>query len=317
MSERARAVQALAGIHHITALANDPRANVSFYQDVLGQRLVKRTVNFDDPNMHHLYYGDEIGSPGTILTFFPWPGLRRGRRGVGETAAVAYAVARDSLAYWRARLAAYDMPATDGGERFGQPVLIFEDVDGMPLELVGVETPPIVRPWSGGPVPAEHMLHGFFGVTLCVSAAEPTAMLLTDYFGYQLVDAEGQRLRFQATFGAPGAIIDLLVQPDSPGGRMGAGTVHHVAFRVPDEAAQTTVRERLVAAGLSVTPVRDRQYFRSIYFYEPGGVLFEIATDGPGMLIDETLTELGSALRLPPWLEPYRAEIAQALPALG
>ncbi len=314
MSERARAVQALAGIHHITALANDPRANIAFYQDVLGQRLVKRTVNFDDPNMHHLYYGDEVGSPGTILTFFPWPGLRRGRRGVGETAAISYAVSRDSLDFWRARLAAYDMPATDSGERFGQPVLIFEDVDGTPLELVGVETPPPVQPWRGA---AEHMLHGFFGVTLCVSAAEPTAALLTEIFGYQHVGAEGQRLRFQAASGAPGAIVDLLVQPDGPGGRMGAGTVHHVAFRAPDDAAQSALRERLVAAGLSVTPVRDRQYFRSIYFYEPGGVLFEIATDGPGMLIDETVAELGSVLKLPPWLEPYRAEIAQALPALG
>jgi len=310
-------VQALAGIHHITALANDPCANVEFYQDVLGQRLVKRTVNFDDPNMHHLYYGDEVGSPGTILTFFPWPGLRRGQRGVGEAAAVAYAVAHDSLAYWRARLAAYDMPATDDGERFGQPVLILEDVDGMPLELVEVESPPPVQLWRGGPIPAEHMLRGFFGVTLRVRAAEPTATLLTELFGYRLVATEGDRLRFQATPGAPGAIVDLLVQPHAPVGRMGAGSVHHVAFRVPDEAAQLALRERLVAAGLSVTPVRDRQYFRSVYFYEPGGVLFEIATDGPGMLIDETLTELGSALRLPPWLETYRPEIAQALPPLG
>ncbi len=310
-------MQALAGIHHITALANDPRANVAFYQDVLGQRLVKRTVNFDDPNMHHLYYGDEVGSPGTILTFFPWPGLRRGQRGVGETAAVAYAVGRDSLAYWRARLDAYDMPATDGGERFGQPVLILEDVDGTPLELVGVETPSPVKSWHQGPVPAEHMLHGFFGVTLCVRAAEPTAALLTEFFGYRLVATEGDRLRFQTPSDAPGAIVDLLVQPDAPVGRMGAGTVHHVAFRAPDEASQLTLRDRLVAAGLSVTPVRDRQYFRSVYFYEPGGVLFEIATDGPGMLIDETLAELGSALRLPPWLETYRPEIAQALPPLG
>lgn len=310
-------MQALAGIHHITALANDPRANVSFYQDVLGQRLVKRTVNFDDPTNHHLYYGDAMGSPGTLLTFFPWPGLRRGQRGVGETGAVSYAVLRDSLAYWRARLAAYDMPATDGGERFGQPVLIFEDVDGMALELVGVETPPTVQPWAEGPVPAEHMLRGFFGATLCVSDAEPTAALLTDLLGYRQVGAEGERLRFQAASGTPGTVVDLLVQPAAPGGRMGAGTVHHVAFRAPDEAAQTALRQRLTDAGLSVTPVRDRQYFRSVYFYEPGGVLFEIATDGPGMLIDETPAELGSALRLPPWLEPYRPEIAQTLPPLG
>lgn len=310
-------MQALAGIHHITALANDPHANISFYRDVLGQRLVKRTVNFDDPGTHHLYYGDEVGSPGTLLTFFLWPGLRRGRRGVGETAAVSYAVSGDALGYWRARLAGYDMPATDGGERFGQPVLIFEDVDGTPLELVGVATPPPVKPWREGPVPAEHMLHGFFGVTLCVSDAEPTASLLTQVFGYQQAGAEGNRLRLQTPSGAPGAVIDLLVLPAARRGAMGAGTVHHVAFRVPDDAAHQLLRERIAAAGLGVTPVRDRQYFRSIYFYEPGGVLFEIATDGPGMLIDETLGALGSALRLPPWLEAQRAAIARALPSLG
>jgi glyoxalase family protein len=302
------------GIHHITAFASDPQANVDFYQQVLGQRLVKTTVNFDDPGTYHLYYGDEAGSPGTILTFFPWVGARRGQRGRGETGAVAYAIRRESLDFWRAHLATCGVAVQDGGERFGAPVLTFEDPDGTPLELIASDPPEPVRVWQAGPIPAEHAPRGFHGLTLWVSRPEATANVLTGIMGFRLVGQEDNRQRYVSA-GAPGSHVDLLIQPELARGQMGAGSVHHVAFRAQDDAEQLEYQQRIAQGGLHVTEVRDRQYFHSIYFREPAGVLFEIATDGPGFLIDEPVDQLGTSLKLPPWLEPQRDTISRVLPS--
>lgn len=309
------------GIHHITAFASDPQANVDFYHNLLGQRLIKTTVNFDDPGTYHLYYGDETGSPGTLLTFFPWVGARRGRRGSGETGAIAYAIHPDSRVFWHRYLTQHGVEVEDGGERFGAPALLFSDPDGMPLELVSVEQPGTIRTWSGGPIPAEHALRGFHSVTLWAADPEYTAGVLEGVMGYTRAGQEGEkekgdRWRFTGT-GEIGPVVDLLVRPDLPRGAMGAGSVHHVAFRAHDDPEQLEYQQHIARAGLRVTPVQDRQYFHSIYFREPGGVLFEIATDGPGFLIDEPVDQLGTSLKLPPWLEPQRAVIEQSLPSFS
>jgi glyoxalase family protein len=307
-------MQPVQGIHHITAFASDPQANVDFYHDVLGQRLVKTTVNFDDPGTYHLYYGDEVGSPGTILTFFPWVGARRGQRGRGEIGAVAYAIRRDSLAFWRAHLAACGVTAQDGGERFGAPVLSFEDPDGLPLELIASDPPDTIQVWRAGPVPAEHALRGFHGLTLWVARPEPTASVLIGIMGYRLAGRQDNRWQYVSA-GAPGPHVDLLIMPELARGLMGAGSVHHVAFRARDDAEQLEYQQHIGQGGLRVTEVKDRQYFHSIYFREPGGVLFEIATDEPGFLIDEPVEQLGTSLKLPPWLEPQRDTLVRVLPS--
>lgn len=309
-------MNAIKGLHHITAVAGDPQRNVDFYRQVLGQRLVKTTVNFDDPGTYHFYFGDEAGSPGTILTFFPWAGMRPGVPGNGEAAAVAYAVPASSLDYWTTRLREFGVVVGERQERFGETVIPFRDPDGMGLELVGVAEPPTVQYWAGGPVPAIAALRGFHTTTLWVSEIETTAQILQDSMGYDLIGREGSRYRFRAAGSAPGTNIDLLHRPDQPRGRFGAGSVHHIAFRVPDDAEQLAYLGALRAAGLQVTPVQDRQYFHSIYFRVPAGVLFELATDPPGFLLDESLATLGTTLRLPPWLEPQRVEIAARLPQL-
>jgi glyoxalase family protein len=308
-----------AGLHHITAIAGDPQQNVDFYTSVLGQRLIKRTVNFDDPGTWHFYYADAVGSAGTVLTFFPWAGVPKGVRGSGEATAVAYSVAADALPAWRIRLAAHDVAFTEQ-ERFGHPLLAFEDPDGMAVELVGMARPPAVAHWEGGPVAPEMALCGFHSTTLQVRDGDASAALLRDLFGWREEAREGNRRRFVAdglvAEGGRGLAVDLVETPDLPRGRQGAGSIHHVAFRTPDDAAQEQGRAALAAAGLRVTPVRDRQYFHSIYFQEPNGVLYEIATDGPGFLWDESVETLGSSLRLPPWLEPQRRRIEELLPPI-
>jgi glyoxalase family protein len=270
--------QPIRGIHHITAFASDPQANVDFYHNLLGQRLIKTTVNFDDPGTYHLYYGDETGSPGTLLTFFPWVGARRGRRGSGETGAVAYAIHPDSLAFWRSYLTQHGVAVEEGGERFGAPVLLFSDPDGMPLELVAVEQPGPVRSWSGGPIPAEHTLRGFHSVTLWAANPEYTADVLEGVMGYRRAGQEGDRWRFTGV-GEIGPVVDLVVRPDLPRGAMGAGSVHHVA-RAHDDPEQLAYQQHR-RAGLRVTWCKTGSISLD-YFREPGGVLFEIATDGPG-----------------------------------
>lgn len=309
-------MQPIQGLHHVTAIASDPQANINFYQGVLGQRLVKTTVNFDDPGAYHFYFADATGTPGTVLTFFPWPHVKRGEPGNGETAAVAYRVGPESLAYWRDRLAGFGVTVAEIGGRFGAAGLAFRDPDGMRVELIADEGAAGVVEWANGPVPLPHALRGFHSVTLWLDAVEPTARLLVDELGYVEAGREGERTRYKAAADNVGLYVDIIHRQGQPRGRFGGGSIHHIAFRTVDDSEQLEYLSRLRGAGYGVTPVQDRQYFRSIYFRSPGGVLFEIATDGPGFLYDESPEELGQTLRLPDWYEPRRSEIEAALPPI-
>jgi glyoxalase family protein len=307
----------IAGLHHVTAIASDPQRNLDFYVELLGLRFVKRTVNFDDPGTYHFYFGDRRGTPGTILTFFPWPGVRRGIRGIGQVEATAFAISPNSVDYWLERLKQQHVAAERTAPRFGDEVIRFADPDGLLLELIGSNSLASVEPWPESPVPPDHALRGFHSVSAALEGYEKTARLFTDIFGYRLIEESGNRFRFAShDDSAPGRIVDLLCLPDSGVGRVAAGSVHHIAFRARDEQNQVQWREQLVALGYNVTPVIDRIYFHSIYFRESGGVLFEIATEPPGFTFDETIEELGTGLRLPPWLESARPQIQEILPAI-
>lgn len=306
----------LLGLHHITAIAADPKTNLDFYTRVLGLRFVKKSVNQDDPGTYHLYYGDNVGSPGTALTFFPWQGLRRGRPGTGQAYATAFSIPAASLAYWQQRLAALKVATEPVAHRFGDQVLAFADPDGMRLELVATAEADTRAPAPSSDVPAEHGIRGFHSSTLALTDARPTAALLTRVMGYRLLAEEPHRARYTVASGGPGSYVDLLTDPKLPRGLNGAGTVHHIAFRVADDAEHVAAHDQLVDAGAHVSPVIDRAYFKSIYYREPAGVLFEIATDQPGFAIDESVETLGTKLSLPPRLEPHRAEIEAALPKL-
>lgn len=299
---------AIPGLHHVTAISGPPHANIAFYTRSLGQRLVKQTVNFDSPDTWHLYYGDRTGSPGSIMTFFPVPGAPPGRIGTGMASAHAYAVAAGRFDALADRLRA-EGHATTLTERFGARVLALADPDGAPVELVE----------TGRPAAGE--TEGLHSVTLLLADPGPTARILTDIFGWaeagHETGAQGERLRLTAPGDAPGASVDLLRRDGAPRGRSGAGTIHHVAFRARTDAEQRHWIDRLAAAGHRTTPPIDRQYFTAIYFREPGGVLFEIATDPPGFAVDEPVEALGAALKLPPQHEPYRDRIAAALPPLA
>lgn len=308
-------MQPIQGIHHITAIASDPQRNINFYHTLLGQRLVKRTVNFDDPGTYHFYFADEVGTPGTVLTFFPWQHMTRGVRGNGEVAATAYTVPTAALDYWRERLAAHDVVVRELKPRFGAETIAFDDPDGMVVELIASAAQATIQPWLAGPVPAEYMLRGFHSATLAVAHAASTAALLTEQLGYTFVGQEENRYRYQGASNDIGLYIDLLERPGLPPARLGSGSVHHIAFRTVDDTEQVEYKTLLHKANYGVSPVMDRQYFHSIYFRSPGGVLFEVATDAPGFLYDEDVTELGSHLKLPSWLEPQRAAIeAQVAP---
>ncbi len=306
----------LPGLHHVTAIASDARRNVDFYTRVLGLRLVKKTVNFDDPGTYHFYYGDGAGSPGSILTFFPWSGLTRGRPGTGQANATAFSVSRDALPFWRERFARLGVATKGESRRFDDEVLAFEDPDGLPLELVATNEPDARVPWTRDDIPAGAGLRGFHHVTLALRQAAPTERLLVETMGFRLLRAEGGRRRFTTGAGGPGTYVDLLVDRTVPSGLQGAGTVHHIAFRTPDRATQDADRRSLLDAGFNVSAVRDRNYFESIYYREPEGILFEIATDPPGFAIDETPDSLGTALKLPAQYEPHRAQIEASLPVL-
>src|SRR6266481_4419067 len=282
----------ITGLHHVTAIASDPQRNLDFYVGLLGLRFVKRTVNFDDPTSYHFYFGDARGTAGTILTFFSWAGVRRGVRGTGQIEATAFAIPPNSVGYWLDRLKEQHVPAEKTSARFGEEVLRFADPDGLLIELIASSPTAGSEPWSDSTVPVEHSLRGFHGVSVALEGYERTAKLLTETFGYRLVEQSGNRFR------------------------VAAGSVHHIAFRAHDDEEQRNWRHHLVELGYNVTPVIDRTYFHSIYFREPGGVLFEIATDSPGFASDESLKELGNNLRLPPWLEPTRSQIEEILPAI-
>ncbi|WP_232702227.1 VOC family protein [Halobacterium wangiae] len=299
-----------AGLHHVTAVAGDPRENARFYREELGLRLVKRTVNFDDPTTYHLYYGDEVGTPGTIMTFFPFENGRSGTPGRGQTTATSFVVPEGSLEFWTERFADRGVEHGDLQERFGTRVLPFEDGDGQPLELIADDSD--VEPWSDGPVPEEHAIRGFHGVTLHPTEPESTGTVL-ETLGYERTDEEGDRVRYVA--GERASVVDVLTSGGSRG-QPGVGTVHHIAFRAADDDAQAALGDAVSDVGMATTPQKDRQYFRSIYFREPGGVLFEVATDDPGFAVDEDVADLGSALKLPPWLEDDRETLASRLPPL-
>lgn len=307
----------ISGIHHVTAVTADAQKNVGFYCGVLGLRLVKLTVNFDDPRSHHLYYGDELGRPGTIMTFFAWPGVPRGRIGPPQVSSTAFAVPEGSLDFWLSHLMGQGVEVAPPEERLGQRVLRFHDPDGMSIEITSVHKP-AGKPWASGVVPPEHAIHGFDHVTISEEGYERTADILTTLMGFAAQGSEGNRFRYRTGASGDGvaSTVDLLCVPGARHGLMGAGAVHHVAFRTPDGAEQRDWRERVAQAGLNVSPIMDRKYFQSIYYREPGGVLFEIATDGPGFTADEPSHALGSALMLPASLEGQRVEIETHLPGL-
>jgi glyoxalase family protein len=293
---------AISGIHHVTAIAGDPQANIDFYTRFLGLRLVKKTVNFDDPGTYHFYYGDSEGRPGSILTFFPWPGARRGRHGNGQVTVTSFAIPQGSIGHWVEKLSKADIAFDGPVTRFGEEALIFSDPDGLKLELIESVN-------EGGTA-----IRSFHSATISETGYERTARLLTDTMGLRLAGQEGNRFRFVADDGGPSKIVDVLCSPDAARGLIAAGTVHHIAWRTPDAEEQLRWRGILVGLDYDVSPVMDRTYFESIYFREPGGVLFEIATDPPGFTVDEPLEKLGHDLKLPAMYEPMRQRIESALP---
>ena len=306
----------LHGLHHITAIASDARKNVDFYTRVLGQRFVKKSVNQDDPGTYHLYYGDNTGSPGSALTFFPWIGIRRGRPGQGQAFATGFSVPAGALEFWQQRLARLKVDTSPVESRYNEQVLPLLDPDGLRLELVFTAEPDARTPAPRPDVPTAHAIRGFHNATLAIAAPAATVALLTGAMGYRVAAQAGPRTRYTVGAGGPGSYVDILSDPKLPSGLSGAGTVHHIAFRVADDAAHRAAHAQLQALGVSVSPIIDRAYFKSIYYREPGGVLFEIATDQPGFAIDEPVETLGTTLSLPPRLEPHRAEIEAALPPL-
>ena len=303
------------GIHHVTGIASDPQKNLDFYAGVLGMRLVKRTVNFDDPTTYHFYFGDAEGNPGSILTFFPWPGSRRGRQGAGQVAVTSFSILPGSVGFWIERFIKHRVEFEHPKTRFDdERVIAFKDPDGFMGELVAHPGAEAATGGHGPLVPAEHSVRGIYSVTLWQESCDLTGKLLIESLGFEPVREQASIFRYGAKGRGPGSIVDLRCVPGLWPGSMGAGTVHHVAFRAPDDAAQLEVRNELVQNGFNVTPQIDRDYFRSIYFREPGGVLFEIATDPPGFTIDEPLDKLGQSLKLPKWLESRRFEIEALLP---
>jgi glyoxalase family protein len=303
----------MSGIHHVTAIAGDPQQSLDFYAGVLGLHLVKLTVNFDDPETYHLYYGDGEGRPGSLLTFFSWPGAARGRAGSSQARTVSLSVPEGSSEYWVQRLGTHGV-LFEVRARFGDETISFSDPDRMRVELVANADPR--EPWAGGPVPAEHGIRGLYGVTLAEEVGERTEALLTGSMGFRKTNESGVRTRFEAGRGGPGTIVDHECLPDLPPGRIAVGSIHHVAFRTPDDAGQQAWRDQIARNGPSVTPVIDREYYHSVYLREPGGVLFEIATDGPGFAVDEPAGALGTRLMLPPWIEPQRPYLEETLPSL-
>jgi glyoxalase family protein len=312
------------GIHHVTAIAGDPQRNIDFYVKILGLRLVKITVNFDDPTTYHLYYGDELGRPGTILTFFPWSNAPKGHRGV---VAISFLIPENAIDFWVDHLKHEGIGFTNPSTRFDgkEQVITFYDSDGLELELVAHKSAEhrSNNVWKKGPIPSEHAIRGFYSVTLSVEGYERTASVLTKQLGFHPTHKEGSGFRYEMRRNGnsinegPGSIVDVLCLPYNPPGYIGVGTVHHVAWRTPTDEQQITLRRKVIKAGLNATPVIDRIYFHSVYFREPGGVLFEIATNPPGFAIDEKPEELGRRLMLPLWLEQDRKSLEKLLPKVN
>jgi predicted esterase/catechol 2,3-dioxygenase-like lactoylglutathione lyase family enzyme len=306
----------ISAIHHITAVSSSAAENLAFYEHTLGLRLVKQTVNFDDPYTYHLYYGDAEGAPGTIMTFFPWDNLPRGQAGSGMITAVAFAVSRDSVSFWKRRLQAAGSQV-QSGERFGEPFIRLADPHGLTIELVGTLPLSNTGYWKQSRVPQEHAIHGFHSATATLDALDNDTARLLKTMGLTEQGREGSRYRFKTTDAqSPGHLYDIVVDPQAPAGRPGTGTVHHIAFRTENDESQFAWQSRIRNTGIPVTDVRDRKYFRSIYFRSPGGILFEIATDPPGFAVDEPPAELGTTLKLPRQYETIRPSIEKGLPPL-
>jgi glyoxalase family protein len=303
------------GIHHVTAISGDAQENLDFYTGVLGLRLVKRSVNQDAPDTYHLFYADAEGNPGTDLTFFPWPKMPAGRKGIGLAVEVGFAVPEGSFDFWAERLEAAGVRAAPE-TRFGERSLVFSDVHGLGLSLTEASEPRDLAPWKGSPVPERHQIRGFHTVRLWERELAATARFLREALGFEPIGEEAGWHRFGVDGGGSGKWLEIRELPGERRGEWGTGAVHHVAFRVADDEEELEVRQRIRAAGSQPTPVIDRFWFHSVYFKEPGGVLFEIATDTPGFTVDEDLDHLGERLILPPWLEPDRAQIEAVLPPL-
>lgn len=301
------------GIHHITVMASDPQNNYDFYTQTLGMRFIKKTVNFDAPDVYHLYYGDEKGSPGTILTFFPFPDARRGKRGTGEINIVSFSVPSNSLQYWMNRLAERAINFNGPKNKFGHEYISLLDPDGMKIEIVADTNADSIEGWFNGDVPAEHSIRKFFSSTFYLSDAKPTEKLLTQVMGAKLIASEGNVRRYTLGEKESLVFVDIIEDASIPRGISGAGTVHHIAWRTANDEEQLNWRAKVSEYGLYPTEVVDRDYFHSIYFREPGGILFEIATDPPGFMIDESFENLGTELKLPAWHEPKRKLIEQIL----
>lgn len=306
--------QLVQGLHHITALASDAQKNLNFYSGILGLRLVKKTINFDAPEVYHLYYGNEKGSPGTIMTFFPYPGIPKGRKGKGQLTVTSFSISENSLDYWMGRLKKFNIGYTGPSSRFDELFIYFEDHDGLGLELVANKRDERLG-FGQGNIPLEFAIKGFYSITLSEECYVKTAGLLEGQMDHTLISEKGNRFRYSAS-GMPGDFVDVLCSPDALKGIPGYGTIHHVAFRTPSRATQLEAHSKLFNFGLDITPVLDREYFHSIYFREPGGVLFEIATIPPGFTVDEPLEHLGESLKLPPWEERNREIIEKILPSI-
>jgi len=302
------------GLHHITAIAGDAKRNFNFYSNILGLRFIKKTVNFDDPGTYHFYFGDEVGSAGTILTFFPWgEGIQQGRKGSGMATEIGYSVPKGSLDFWQKRFEKYNVIYNKPAEKFGEKYLTFLDPDGLKLELIESKTDDNRKAWETEEVKADVATKGFHNITLTLNDIKPTAAILTEIFGYKLIDQDVNRYRYATDAVENAAIVDLVELTDEKRGLNANGTVHHVAFRVKNDEILMHFREKIEDYGLSITPQIDRQYFHSLYFREPGGVLFEIATDNPGFTVDESLEELGKNLKLPAQYESQRKAIEDHL----
>jgi glyoxalase family protein len=306
----------LRGIHHITAIASEPQPNLDFYAGVLGLRFVKRTVNFDDPSSYHFYYGDRIGRPGTAITFFPWPGARRGSRGVGQVTATSFAIPANALEFWKSRFKEQRVLCEQTATRFGDEVLRVADPDGLLVELITSPQIDDVDLAYASEVPREFAIHGFHAPTLEMKRFARSEKVLQT-LGFELLSEQNGRRRFAVNERSTSGKIDIVERSDGEFGLNSAGTVHHIAFRCADETEQEHWRNAIVDLGLHVTPVIDRFYFHSIYFREPNGILFEIATDGPGFTSDEPVEHLGESLKLPAQYEPHRAEIERILPPIS
>ncbi len=314
---RTTPVRTVTGLHHVTCIAGDPQRNLDFYTATLGMRLVKRSVNQDAPDTYHLFYADAEGHAGSDLTFFPWPDLPPGRRGVGLTNEVALAIPPGTLGWWSDRLRSAGVPVGEVTTWFGEPVLPFEDPDGLALALVETTEPREFTPWVESPVHESRQIRGLHAVRLAQRDLAPTARFLSEGLGFAPAGEERGWHRFTVHGGGSSRALDIQVLPDAQRGAWGVGSVHHIAWRVPDGPAQREVQAAVAGVGGRPTEVIDRFWFRSVYFREPGGALFEVATDGPGFAVDEPAETLGERLILPPWLEPRRAEIERVLPKLG